>query len=98
MPLFTPASFQSGRATEGNAEAARREPASGSPICRRQARPRRQARIVRLARKPVRGFEYIAALFAGALGLAVLGLSVSCPTCGVESAERQLDANTISVP
>ena len=64
----------------------------------RSRRPRliRAATIAPLAAKPIPVRGSLAALFAGALSLAVLAGSVTCPTCNSVYADGQLDAERIA--
>ena len=64
----------------------------------RSRRPRliRAATIAPLAGKPMPVRGSLAALFAGALSLAVLAGPVTCPTCDPVHADGQLDAERIA--
>jgi hypothetical protein len=61
-------------------------------------RPTRAATIAPLAGKPIPVRGSLAALFAGALSLAVLAAPVTCPTCNSVHADGQLDAERIAAP
>ena len=71
---------------------------SGCRVLSGRQRPRRTARIVRLARKPTREGGYLAGMLACGLSLAVLGLAGSCPTCNTDHSNRHLDVRLVATP
>ena len=71
---------------------------SGCRVLSGRERPRRAARIVRLARKSTREGGYLAGMLACGLSLAVLGLAGSCPTCNTDHSNRHLDAKLVAAP
>jgi len=77
-------------------EAAAAVATSGCRVSGRE-RPRRTARIVRLARKPTREGGYLAGMLACGLSLAVLGLAGSCPTCNTDHSNHH-DAKLVAAP
>ena len=73
-------------------------PAGATNGCRTLSsrdRPRRTARIVRLAPKPTRKGGYLAGMLVCGLGLALLGLAGSCPTCNTDHLNHRLDAKLL---
>ena len=70
----------------------------GCRVLSSRERPRRTARIVRLARKPTREGGYLAGMLACGLSLAVLGLAGSCPTCNTDHSNRHLDVRLVAAP
>jgi hypothetical protein len=64
-------------------------------VRRDRLRPSRAAELAPLTGKPMRMRGFLAALFAGGLGLAVLAGPATCPTCDSANADGQLDARRI---
>lgn len=64
-------------------------------VRRDRPRPSRAAALAPLTGKPMRMRGFLAALFAGGLGLAVLAGPATCPTCDSANADGQHDARRI---
>jgi hypothetical protein len=64
-------------------------------VRRDRPRPSRTAALAPLTGKPMRMRGFLAALFAGGLGLAVLAGPATCPPCDPAHSDSQLDAKRI---